>query len=438
MGIYKYNCNAGPWFILAKLKDMGYELDQCLVFSNGILLDIREVKLHCKRSKFPASKPEIGPPSQNIVFVPLPFTFSRLSDLEYFKAFQRLLWHTGVHFDSCFDRNIWAMNGQGLYCRSDTLISGLTDLTRLHNMICAALECIKSGNTENGWIKIRTAFVSLRAVTQTQHHRQLPDLLAILLLLERSGRSDVREALTRALCHWADLDLPHNDPRKKIFPELLQLQIDRSGHLYIAFDAACRRLWMNKVGGTDPIKAYYAYNQASLPRTTPGEFYSLYEGKSNIEIRVILQEVDQKFAPFEHARICLWHTAIRYLYQEKKNYEGAEVICTQLLVSVLQCQGPQIQSQWRQWNVDISLTFYLLGSIYESLHRLWESIRCFMFCVIKRSEVVPEEIWDPTKCGALNKAQELAYRFGILDIADYSTTQLTAIDFTLAREDHIR
>ena len=437
MRIHKNNSSAGSGLALTIMKEMGYGSDQCMVLSNGILLDMLEVERYRKRRKSLESSPGLCSPSQDLIFVPLSFKFSQISDLGYFKSFRRLLWFTSVHFDTCFDRGIWTTDERGVYCRSDVLKSGLSNLSRLHNMICAALEYMRRGHSSAGWIKIRAAFELLKAVVQTYHHRQLPDLLAIVLILHRADRSDLVRVLMEQLHGLAEIILQRNDPRKKVFQEISQLSMDAAGDLYVAFDACCRQLWMKKAAGDDKIKAYYGYNQASLPRTTSGGFYSLYDRKSGREIRDILQQVDQKFEPFEHPRICLWHTAIRYLIQEKE-LDEAKAVCNHLMASMLHCQEPSAQSQQRQWNVDISLTYYLLGSINEYHNLPSEAVRCFRFCVIERSKVIAEESWDPTLCAALNKIQDLAPRTSDFDLLDYSTRLLGAIESALAKEDMMR
>lgn len=49
-----------------------------------------------------------------------------------------------------------------------------------------------------------------------------------------------------------------------MFEALEKLSLESAGHLYLAFDAYCRNLWMSKVG-KDGVKAHYSYNQASFP-----------------------------------------------------------------------------------------------------------------------------------------------------------------------------
>lgn len=414
-GIRKNNCYADADFILATLKRIGYNIDRYLVLSGGILLDLREVQRYLERKRKSRTGSELPPRAQHLIFVPLPFTFSRLTDLEFFKGFQRLLWYTSVHFGSCFDTGIWTTDDRGVYCRSEVLRSGLTNLSRLHNMLCDALKHLRRGDHDRWWAGVRTAFDLNRAVVQTHHHRQFPDLLAIALLFERHGKSDVRTLMAKDLYNWAELDLPHNDPRRNMFQELIKLPFDSSGHLYLAFDACCRHLWMARAAGNDYIKAYYAYNQASLPRTSQGSFYELYEGKTHDEIDSTLRQVDEKFTVLDHERICLWHTAIRYLLQEQR-YHEAKAIGDDLVSSLIRLDGPlqffqqRPLNQQRQLNLDTALTYFLLGSAQDSMGQPWEAKDSFETCVQIRSELVLGSVWDPTLAGALERLVSLANR----------------------------
>jgi hypothetical protein len=133
----------------------------------------------------------------------------------------------------------------------------------MHNMINDALKHLRSGDYDRWWALFRTANLLSDTVAQTYHHRQFPDILAILSLLERHGQLDARFELTKAMHDWAATKplLSSNDPRRHMFRELMDLPVDSTGELYLAFDACCRELWMRKVGGEE-IVAYYSYNQA--------------------------------------------------------------------------------------------------------------------------------------------------------------------------------
>lgn len=115
MRFHKNNSTADFGLELTILEERECGAGQCMVLSNGILLDIREVERYCKRRKSPASASGLSFPSQDLIFVPLSFNFSRVSDLDYFTSFQRLLWFTSVHFDTCFERGIWTIDKRGVY-----------------------------------------------------------------------------------------------------------------------------------------------------------------------------------------------------------------------------------------------------------------------------------------------------------------------------------
>jgi len=241
------------------------------------LLDLRDVKKHRKRKGYSNDKEPSW--TQKMIFVPLGFAFGELGDFSISKGFQRLLWYNGMHFDSCFDTGQWTKDERGIYCRSDVLVDGLTHLSALHNELSEAMKNLKEGNQERWWAKVGTAFKLHQSIVRTHHHRQFPDLLAKGVLLEQIGRhesSGVRSMMTRHLYEWAKLELPSNDPRRNMFQELMSVDIDRKGHIFLAFDAYCHHLWFERAGGGDFIKAYYGYNQASMPRAVPGAFFAFF------------------------------------------------------------------------------------------------------------------------------------------------------------------
>lgn len=109
--------------------------------------------------------------------------------------------------------------------------------------------------------------------------------------------------------------LSPNDPRRIMLECLRKLDLDQICHIYLAFDAYCRRLWMSKVKH-DIMKAYFSYNQASFPRADVGEFYSLYNGMALDGIENILARVDLELGSYSTETFCLWHTAIEYLWSD--------------------------------------------------------------------------------------------------------------------------
>ncbi|KAH8728419.1 hypothetical protein GQ44DRAFT_824226 [Phaeosphaeriaceae sp. PMI808] len=423
-GIYKNISGSDAHHIQRTLKVMGCDFDQCLVISGGILVDLHEVMRHLKRKKTAPIKTNTTPRAPHFIFIPLAFKFSRLSDLDYFKGFQRLLWYTSVHFNSCFDMEIWSKDENGIYNRSPHLRLGLSNLSLLHNKLWAALKDWRRGQQDRWWVGVRAAFELHESVVRTNHHRQFPDLLAIALLYERHGRMDVRTMMTKDLFDWAQYALPRNDPRINMFQELHQLPWDATGHLFLAFDAYCRDLWQSRTAKDDEFKANFGYNQASFPRAERGRFYSLYERKTSSEIRTILASVDQNFnSAFESARICLWHSAIRYHLYERR-YDEAEILSSTLGSYLKQLQDWKEQ---KQPNLDTALTFSLLGAARVSLGRHSEALTNFEECLEIRGFMVPDGVWDACIVGALEKARGLATQLNIPTTVERCATRLDAI-----------
>lgn len=415
------------------LQNLGLGLNQCLVLIDGILLEWSNLQQNIyRRGVAHITQPR----ARNITFVPLSFEFSRLGG--FFKSFQRLLWYTRTYFDGCFDNGIWTPDARGVYGRSEELRSGLVQLSKMHNMICDALKHLRRGDYDRWWALSRTANLLSDTVAQTYHHRQFPDVLAILLLLERHGQSDTRFRLAKDLHDWATAKplLSSNDPRRHMFRELTDLPVDSTGDLYLAFDACCRELWMQKVRG-DEIVAYYSYNQASLPRAAPGRFYDLYQGKSLDQIKLVLSKVEERFELLDHASICLWHTSIRYLLQELR-YDDAEHVCSDLSMRLEGLDMPPANFEQHQLNVDVALTFFLLGSSQHSQGKFLEAIGSFERCVDLRSLIVPENKWDPTLASALERLRDLAQRLGDVETESAVDNRLQSIYSVVEREDVVR
>ncbi|KAF2679429.1 hypothetical protein K458DRAFT_314259 [Lentithecium fluviatile CBS 122367] len=435
LGIFKNNCTADATVIRAELEKQGLEAENCLVLSSGVLVDLRDMERYVDRNGGKQDTDNLDSRAGELIIIPLPFTFSRLGNFEIFKSFQRLLWYTREYFNSCFRTGIWTADERGVYGRSKELVSGLPQLSRIHNMLCDALKHFRAGDSDTWWALLRTAFLLHESVVQTHHHRQFPDLLAMALLIERHGLSDVRVTIAEALYAWAKKLLPADDLRRNMFRELAKIPLDSTGDLYLAFDACCRELWTSEPGvKCDEIKAYYSYNQASLPRAAPGKFYDLYNGKSLAEIETILKDVDRRFDVFDHASICLWHTSIRYLLQEHR-YEEAERISKALASRMIPVESSLEASQDRQLNVDIALTLFLLGSAQHSQDKLAEAVGNFQRCTIVRTLVVTDGSWDPTLASALEKLKSLARRLGDFSLEETSDYRLHAMYSAIERED---
>lgn len=415
----------------------------CLVVASGILLDILEVRRYCQRERKKKTGPQgakrstIRPPRRHFVFIPLPFTFSRLEEPSIFNIFRRLLWFTSMHFDSCFDTGTWSKDNCGLYGRAHELRIGLVQLSKLHNRLCDALKQFRRRKTNLAFALIGSAFELHEAIVRTYHHRQFPDILAIMLLIERAGLSEIQICMATNLYDWATTILHENDPRRHMFRTLASIPWDTTGDLYLAFDAYCRHLWMSRGSGTNQIKAYYSYNQASLPRADDGRFYDLYRRKSLAEIDLILKQVDEQLGVYSHPTFCLWHTAIRYLLKESRLAE-AECVARSLSQRLLQAPH-MIQDQGDiQLNVDILLSFFLLGSAQHSLLLFENSMHSFVMCIKTRRMAVSEYNWDPTIAFALEEADSMARRLGNFIMAEGFKRQLDGMYAAVEEKDRMQ
>ncbi|ORX92966.1 hypothetical protein BCR34DRAFT_438228, partial [Clohesyomyces aquaticus] len=402
LGVFKTICQADAKSVLEVTNQLKLHADGCLILLDGILFDLRDVESHQSRTRTKDNSSQAVSRAKNILIIPLPVRLGMLGNLEFFKQFRRLLWYTGVYFDINFDTRIWTPDDRGVFDRSEILVNGLTSLSNFHNMLCKALKHFGREDEEMGWATVRYATQFHLDVVQTKHHRQFPDLLAIALILERNGREDIRKAMVQHLYETATQTLLDHDVRRHIFETLINLPLDLKGDLYVAFDTFCRQLWRLRAGN-DRIKAYYSYNQAGSPRTSPGRFYELFHGESLPNIQEVLRQVDARFAHLDHARFCLWQTAIRYLLVERNQYQEAEIVCRSLLSSLgTVYHSVEYFQQRRQLNVDICLSLYLLGCAQELLGKLIEAMRTFQRCVDLRT-LIARNIWDPPRWDALEK-----------------------------------
>ncbi|GAD93813.1 hypothetical protein NFIA_113580 [Paecilomyces variotii No. 5] len=390
----------------------------CLVFASDVLLDNVEVERHYKR-KGKSLQHTRTPHRRILTFIPLHFSCDSLSDPNIFKDFQRFLFYVRVHFESSFDSGTWKADHRGLYARTPELRAALTKLSDLHNKVCGALRQFREGRSDRAWALMRCSFWSHESIVESCHHRLFSDILAILLLLQREGHGQVQKEMIANLLDWAAEKLPRNDPRMIMFESLPKLVLDSTGHLYLAFDAYCRHLWMSRAG-PDQVKSSYSYNQASLPRVIPGEFYNMYKGKRLEEIRSILQRVDWELGEYSHETLCLWHTAIRFLWGEERYGEIGEL--SQSLYVRLDLLGDEYDySQQGQLNFDASLTLYLLGVAQEAQGRLDDAESTFFMSLRIRSKLVSDDIWEPLKVYALGKLEVLTTTRNDLSTASYYT-----------------
>jgi hypothetical protein len=364
-----------------------------------------------------------------------------------------MLWYTSQHFNDCFDRTapVWRKNEDGLYARSEELKAGLRALSSLHNTVVDALSQL-SREDSIGWDILRRAVALYPDVVQTYHHRQFPDILAILLLIQRahllaamppaeagviddtSGRHrtegrgaamtnvsrEIQSKMIDLLVEWAEQELQVGDPRSRMFTHLKALMpLDPAGHLVVAFDTYCRHVWLSRVKTeTEDFKAHYSYNQASFARADPGEFYELFHGKSRGEMQTMLGRVDVSLGHISHPTFCLWHTAIRYLHQCARNNADAQLLCEKLIRRIYSESLPNIPEGWwntttlRQLNLDAALTFYLLGSIQEAQGLPMEAMDAYSKAVRMREILIHPDVWDPTLKSALEALASVSQGLG--------------------------
>ncbi|KAL4911905.1 hypothetical protein BDW62DRAFT_216861 [Aspergillus aurantiobrunneus] len=333
-----------------------------------------------------------------------------LDDPDIFRNFRRLLFFTLVHFELSFDEHRWAPDGRGLYARTPALREGLSRLSHLHNEVVAALKHYRQNNPQTDHAILQGAYLYNNAIVTTGHHRQLLDVLAILLLILRAGLPDIYVSLKRDFVRQARYLLQTNDPRISMFEFLETLPNDQDGkvylsQLYFAFDAYCRYIFMSRIGVND-FKAYYSYDQASFPRAGEGGFYDFFERKDFSAIKTVLASVDEQLGLISHETFNIWHTTLCYLLRRGK-YEDmvsfAESFCLRL---------HQFTYQWndtlpRQLNLDSALSYYLLGQAHERRNDPINAIVAFETAILIRNHVVVEGIRDPARSAALERLHVL-------------------------------
>ncbi|KAJ5683126.1 hypothetical protein N7462_006291 [Penicillium macrosclerotiorum] len=387
LGIFK-NIRGEDAVRAKAILDQTLDGHHCLVFADGVLQENEEVIRHCDRRKdLPKEKSD----SRELTWIRLPFQITMLSDPTAFRSFQYLLFNTRVHFESCFDSGEWAPNHKGLYARSTELRAQLAGLSRLHNMVFRALRQIKADENQRADALLNSSFALHRSVVGYRHHRQLPDILGILLMVKRAGNEELQHCIIANLVSMARHVLPQNDPRRLMLEFLEKIDWEQLCPLYLAFDSYCRFLWMNRAGN-DPVKGYLSYNQARFPRADAGEFYSLYKGLSVFEIEDMLNRIDLELGKYSHETMTLWHTAMEYLWSERD-------------------QDPQL-------NHDVSTTFLLLGLAQEAQGHPYTARLSFKQAAEVRDSIIPGDQWDAAREGALSKWVEVDRRVGELHTAN--------------------
>ncbi|KAL4814674.1 hypothetical protein BDW67DRAFT_176865 [Aspergillus spinulosporus] len=366
-----------------------YNLDQtansghCLIFADGVLQDNEEIIRHCDRRQ---DTPKSRTSPRNITWIWFPFNITKLSDPVIFRNFQYLLFTTRVHFESCFDRGEWAPNHKGLYARMPELRAQLVVLNKLHNTVFRALKQLEKGENDRAQALLRSAFTLHRSV--------------ILLMVRRAGHEELQQSIVADLASLAKQVLPQNDPRRLMLEclkelNMKELDLDKLRPLYLAFDVYCRFLWMSKTG-SNYIKAYYSYNQARFPRADAGELYSLYKGRTLVEIQNILARVDVEFDKYSHENMTLWHTAMEYLWSEEK-YVEMGFICRHLSNRILRLGEAFDYRQDPQLNHDVSTTLLLLGLAQEAQGCPYTARESFEKAARVRDLIIPRDRWDPAR-----------------------------------------
>ncbi|GAA83753.1 hypothetical protein AKAW_01868 [Aspergillus luchuensis IFO 4308] len=355
--------------ILSQTPDDGH----CLIFQNGVLQDNHDIAQHSRRKqKEPKKKKKAT--SSKTKRISLPFNITALSNPSTFRDFQYLLFATRIHFECSFDTGKWAPNHQGLYARSPDF----------------------------------------------QAQVMVLNILGILVMVWRSGNKKLQHSIRDDLVALAAQSLPQNDPRRLMLESLGRLDLDQIRPLYLAFDAYCRSLWMERASGSI-IKAYISYNQAHFPRTDEGGFYSLYEGMTLGSIQNTLAQVDAELERYSHENMLLWHTAIQYLWSRRR-YTEMSYICAHLSKRINQLGTDFDYTQNRQLNQDAATTFLLLGLSYEVLGYPYSARLEFEHAAQLRDKVISTDMWDPTRKAALDKWVEIDRRIGETHTATISSS----------------
>ncbi|KAL3477467.1 hypothetical protein BJX99DRAFT_257496 [Aspergillus californicus] len=391
-----------------------------LAFADNILLNNARIDSHYKINKLEGSlrRPDAQDLRRTLTIMPLNFEFS-LQQPEIFRNFQRVLFYTQTHFEFSFDHGVWAPDIRGLYARTETLRNNLSALSDMHNMVFDALGQLQAGKEERCRSLLRNTSRLHQSVVMNHHHRQLSDIIAILVLIHRATTlGDMQAWITTSLVAIAQQQLPQNDPRRIMFESLPSLPLDSDGHLYLAFDAYCRYLWKTRTG-PESAKACYSYNQASLPRADPGHFYDFFAGKGIERTQLILKEVDRELEEYSHEAFMLWHTAVRCLKIERR-YNDMELLARRLCTRVWRLGHSHDYHDARQLNYDAMLTFFLLGDALQAQGQLGSAVMAFSTSIEIRCQIVPINAWDAGKGASLRRLEDIATRVQDMSIAiDY-------------------
>ncbi|KAJ0417622.1 hypothetical protein BJY00DRAFT_199452 [Aspergillus carlsbadensis] len=387
-----------------------------LIFANGVLLYSFEIERHYNRKQGRPTRWPIRSPQRRLVYVHLTFDFRPLQQPENFRKVQLLFFYATVHFEFSLDTRVWKPDSRGLYARTEALKEDHTNLSKMHNMIVEALDHYKSEKLELGDALMIKASKLQEPIVKARHHRQFSDMVAILLLVQRAGHIVKRNEIIANLTSLAQRNLKSNDPRRLWFECLDGLPLDNAGHLYLAFDALCRKLWDSKVGFKD-AKACFSYNQASFPRADSGEFYRFFEKRPFDQLQRILAEVDADLDHRSHETFIIWHTVIRCLGREQR-YKEMEEIARALCWRVNELGSDFDFRENSLLNYDCMLSFYLLGDALEAQGELWAAQSAFK-CSVEIHARLFSTMWRGGMSASLRRLKALAAKLPNVVIDDH-------------------
>ncbi|KAJ5220500.1 hypothetical protein N7468_009704 [Penicillium chermesinum] len=284
------------------------------------------------------------------------------------------------------------------------------------------------------WALIRSAFLSIKEAVVNLHHRQLPDLLAILLMLQRNKHTDpIHESMTRYLHLTARKYLFQDSPVRAVFESLPGLPKDPAGHLFLAYDAYCRAIWKHNTGDGG-IKALWSFNQASFPRAEEGGFYEILKGMQPEDIEIQLRLVEEDWGPCSTETFSLWHMVAQWFYRNGE-FRYMESFLQQLCARVHGLENEFNYAEDHQLNFNCMMSFSLLGVAQESQGDLISAMVALHRSIAIRSQIIPNGMWDPGKLAALRKLRSIVQRLGDAAQASYCTEQIDSMYASQERED---
>ncbi|CAI7593061.1 unnamed protein product [Penicillium manginii] len=200
------------------------------------------------------------------------------------------------------------------------------------------------------------------------------------------------------------------------------LPLDSTGHLYLAYDSYCRYLWFSKNDQTQ-LKDHFSYNQASFPRADAGEFYEIFRGKPLELVKLDLARVDGDLGEENHEVFSIWHTAIRSFGYEQRHEEMFNLAQT-LSIRVDRLGYEFEYHQWRQLNLDSSLSYFLLGDAYEKRGDFQNARAAFYEACRLRDIIIPVDNYDSARIAALRGLESTTQKLEGRSVANFLCKQL--------------